>query len=229
LDSLVQTGTLSRVFTPDTFISVVVTIERTSKPLTPGIILLSGIIRSDKKQTDGKDSIYALLSVPFLDPLTKTSGGVTFTSTSSDTTSYLREFYLLKFRSGEPEASLQDLPTPTPGWIYGLWVYDDNFFPPHQFLYGTFRTPIGHDTDSTDDAYPFPGGIKKQQLNIGSGVIRVTYEPDLYGDSLRYIGISPFGIIEVARKQFIDRNKYYEMVNIADMSFPYGAVSFKRR
>jgi hypothetical protein len=194
------------------------TIENQKDPSTPGATVLQSVI------THTQDTAYATLTTTLPDA-DKISGAVTFTSLSSDSTAFTREFYLLKFSGATAEQSLQNLPPPPAGFRYGLWAYNTDFFPPQQFLYGTFTTPVGNDDDTAGDEYPFPGGMKKVQLNSGSGLIIVTLEPMLWGNELRNEGPSSYRLLQFERRKNIVRDSAYQMDNVAS-PLPSGYAQF---
>jgi hypothetical protein len=204
----------------DSLSEVLLTIERTRSPSSPGLAVLSGNV------IHKSDSVYSVLSDSLLGYFTATEGKLTFTTTSADTSAYTKEFYLMNSNGA---ASLADLPAPAPGWIYALWMIDKNYFPPQQFFYGTFTSASGHDSDSLNDFYPYPGGAKKQPMNVPSGSIVVTLEPLFYGDSLQFKGASPFWLLEFPRIGYIVRDRSYDMTNVSGNYIPEASVSFKLR
>jgi hypothetical protein len=205
----------------DSVSEVLLTIERTRSPSSPGLAVLSGSV------IHKSDSVYSVMSSEtLLGYFTPLGGKLMFTSTSSDTDAYKKEFYIM---DSNGSASLTNLPAPTPGWIYALWMIDQNFYPPQQFFYGTFKGASGHDSDSLHDFYPYPGGAKVQSMNVPSGNIVVTLEPEFYGDSLRFNGSSPFWLLKFDRIGNLVRNKPYEMTNVSENYIPQASVSFRLR
>jgi hypothetical protein len=198
-----------------------VTLEFTKTPLIPSpVALLKGNVVRDT----------AYMTMKHLGDLSMMTGGLTFTSPSdSDAAAYQREFYLLRFDGSTATSSLTNLPTLPDGWRYGLWAADYEFFPYHEFLYGLFNAATGHDNDSMTDAYPFPGGAKKQPMNIGTGRIVVTLEPPLYGDSLRYKGAELLTLLQFDRIVNIERDRFYQMSNVSGGWLPSGRLTFRRR
>jgi hypothetical protein len=79
------------------------------------------------------------------------------------------------------------------------------------------------------DFYPYPGGAKVQSMNVPSGNIVVTLEPEFYGDSLRFNGSSPFWLLKFDRIGNLVRNKPYEMTNVSENYIPQASVSFRLR
>jgi hypothetical protein len=151
-------------------------------------------------------------------------GGLVFTSTSSDTLAYKHEFYLMSYRSSSYNPSILSLPIPPSGWKYGLWAVDSNFTPHQSFLYGLFSSPIGHDNDSINDFFPYPGGSKPQRMDMPSGSIIVTLEPEFYGDQLKFIGCSPFTLLRFDRMKYTQKNVNYPMRNMASEGIPGGWI-----
>ena len=205
--------------TIDSLADLLLTIEKIKNPASPGITVLQSLI------THTHDTAYAYFTAPVLPDADKISGAVTFTSRSLDTTAYTREFYLLKLFGSLAEQSLQNLPSPPQGFRYGVWAYDTDFFPPQQFLYGTFTSATGNDDDTTGDEYAFPGGAKKAPLNTTGGLIIVTLEPTLWGSDLKTKGPSPYRLLEFVRTKNIIRDSAYQMNNIA-YSLPTGYARF---
>jgi len=204
---------------PDSIYEAMVTLELTKRPLSPGITFLWTTVKRDT----------GFLSMNHLGDFSKASGGLTFTSKSSDPDAYKREFYLIRLDNGTPQSSVTSLPQLHSGWRYGLWAADYEFFPYHEFLYGLFDHPVGHDSDSIGDAYPFPGGAKKQPLDVQTGRIIVTLEPPLYGDSLRYKGAELLYVLQMNRFEQIERDKFYTMANVSGGWLPSGRITFLKR
>jgi hypothetical protein len=204
---------------PDSIFEAMVTIERTKKPAFPGVPFLWSRVERDT----------GYLSMNHLGDFSKAAAGLTFTSKSSTPDAYKREFYLMRFNNDTPQSSVAFLPRLHSGWRYGLWVVDYEFFPFHEFLYGLFDEPVGHDSDSAGDAYPYPGGAKKQPLDVATGKIVVTLEPPLYGDSLRYKGAERLYILEMDRFEQIEPNTFYTMENVFDQWRPSGRIVFIKR
>lgn len=218
-DSTVIFGRFFPKFHPDSITEAMVTIEFTKQPATPGLPFLKTTVENGV----GK------LSMAHLGDFSKATGGITFTSKSPDPEAYKKEFYLMNLNNGSPLSSVTMLPQLSGGWRYGLWAADYEFFPYHEFLYGLFDNPIGHDSDSEGDAYPFPGGAKQQPMNVPTGRIIVTLEPPLYGDSLRYKGAELLYILQINRFVQIERDRLYTMANVTNEWLPSGPIIFTRR
>src|SRR6185503_18629373 len=81
----------------DSIYKAMLTIERTKTPTQPGLALLLADVVHDT----------GFLSMSHLGDFSKATGGLTFTSTSAtDTDAFKREFYLMRFNTGIPEASV---------------------------------------------------------------------------------------------------------------------------
>jgi len=224
-DTAVIVGTLKNVKV-DSISGVLITIERTSNPLTPGLPLLQAY--DFNFDLINKVTTAILDHSSILGDYSSLQGSLVFTSKSSDSLAYTHEFYLMNVLGSIQSASLTSLTTPSAGWKYGLWVEDTNFTPHEYFFYGLFFKATGHDSDSTNDFYPFPGGWKIQQMNMPSGSIIVTLEPQFYGDSLKYVGPSPFTLLSFNRTRFIEKNKNYPMTNLSAFGVPSGTITFRR-
>ena len=224
-DTAVMVGSLSNSKALDSINSALISIEQTNTSATPTFPLLEAhnfIFDHKKLLIASMDHSSALGDYSGL------QGSLVFTSKSIDSLAYTHEFYLMNLAGGMQTASLLSLKPPPEGWRYGIWAEDTNFSPHEYFFYGLFSTPIGHDSDSSKDFYPFPGGWKPQQMNIPSGSIIVTLEPLLYGDSLKYKGPSPFTLLNFNRIRFIEKNKNYPMTNVSSHGLPSGTIIFRK-
>lgn len=219
-DSFVIFGRNKSAPHPDSIYEAMITIELTKHPQQPSdIVLLKGSVTRDT----------GYLTMNHLGDFSKASGGLTFTSQSPDTSAFRKEFYLLRFAGPAIAPALANFPVLPAGWRYGLWAVDYEFFPYHEFLYGLFDTPSGHDNDSAGDAYAYPGGAKKQPMDVKSGQIIVTLEPPLYGDSLRYHGAELLHILQFNRTSNIEPDRFYPMANVASEWLPSGRIVFTKR
>jgi hypothetical protein len=203
----------------DSIYEMMVTIELTKRPTIPGTPFLKGSVIRDT----------GYFSMAHLGDFSKTQGGLTFTSLSADTAAFKKEFYLMKLEGNTPQQALKNLPRLHSGWRYGIWSADYEFFPYQEFLYGLFDDSVGHDSEPEDDAFPFPGGAKKQRLDLPSGRIIVTLEPPLYGDSLRYKGAELLYVLQLNRFVGIEKDKFYVMPNVSGDWLPYGRITFLTR
>lgn len=219
-DSFVMSGRLENAYHPDSTYEAMLTIELTKRPDEPSaLVLLEGSVARDT----------GYLTMNHFGDFSKASGGLTFTSQSSDTGAFNKEFYLLKFAGPAVAPAIVNLPLLPDGWRYGLWAVDYEYFPYHEFLYGLFDTPSGHDNDSAGDAYTYPGGAKRQRMDVSGGQIIVTLEPPLYGDSLRYHGAELLRILQFDRIAKIERDRLYQMANVASEWLPSGRIIFIKR
>lgn len=222
--------TINRTFSSplplDSIKGALITLERDSTPAKPGIPLLQSLtltIDSTKKKLAGTFD-----SKQFLGDYSALEGGLVFTSTLPDSSAYTHEFYLMNLLGTSHIPSLLSLNAPPPGWDYGLWAADTNFTPHEFFFYGLFSSPNGHDNDSANDFYPFPGGWKPQRMDMPGGSIMVTLEPRFYGDSLKYKGPSSFTLLNFDRIRFIEKDKNYPMTNVSGDGIPSGNILFHR-
>ena len=210
----------------DSLNDVLISLEHTSAPSAPELpIAGSGtlVLDSAKSNLTGMlDSRY------YISDYSSLHGGLVFTSPLPDSTAYTHEFYLMNIQGSSQSPSLLSLSVPQEGWKYGLWAFDLNFTPHQYFLYGLFSAPQGYDSDSANDHYPFPGGWKPQQMNVPSGSIVVTLEPEIYGDSLKFKGPSSFKLLQFDRFKFIEKDKNYPMTNVSSHSLPGGTILFRR-
>ncbi|MEP7235397.1 MAG: hypothetical protein ABI778_08890 [Ignavibacteriota bacterium] len=205
---------------------VMITLERTTKPTFPGVI----IARSDSVIFDSaaKESYAVLDATNYLGDYSTLAGSLDFTSPLPDTTSYRHEFYLMDQVGQIRSPSLVGLNSPPTGWRYSLWAIDSNFTPHQYFHFGSFTSAEGHDNDSLNDNYAFPGGWKPQAMNIPSGYILVTLEPELYGDSLKFKGPSAFSLLSFKRIYDIVADKNYVMTNVSRNTIPKGMITFTK-
>lgn len=157
------------------------------------------------------------------------SGKAIFTTTSSDTSQAKHEFYLAKKQGSDLVASLQNLPTTSPEWRYALWVIDSNFYPVHRFFFGTFTNGNGHDSDSANDHYPFPGGYTGAAINSAGNQILVTLEPTFDLVHLQKFGPSPFTVLKTRLMQFISYNQENDLTNVTSTGIPSATLTYYYR
>ncbi len=160
--------------------------------------------------------------------LTGLSANVLYLSSTADSNRAKHEFYLADTTGSGLKASLSALPVAPAGWTYALWVIDSNFFPFHQFLYGTFSRANGHDSDSLADAFPFPGGYRSNNLNDPGGMIEVTLEPLWIAPSLMLAGQSVFPILYMPLPRFISNHMIQPMTNVVGTSMISGTLSVSK-
>lgn len=149
----------------------------------------------------------------------QTSAAITFTTLSSDTNRAKSEFYLMTFKGGKATPSAQNLPAPKSGWTYALWVVDPNFFPPHQFYYGSFNDPNGPDSQTQPGDYPLPGGYRPSPLTDPGASILLTLEPG-FGLAKSHTEPSQFVLLEASLKRFINYNESIVMDNVTQSTLP---------
>jgi hypothetical protein len=208
----------------DSIQEAVLSIERTNVPLSIGLPLQqTGMFSFD---SGNKHFSASFTSKQSLGDFSALQGSLVFTSTSPDSLEYTHEFYLMNIQGSAKSPSLLSLAVPPMGWKYGLWALDSNFTPREYFFYGLFSSAKGHDSDSTNDFFPYPGGRKPQQMNMSSGSIIVTLEPEFYSDSLKNIGPSTFTLLRFDRIRFIEKDKNYPMTNVAQSGVPNGTITF---
>jgi hypothetical protein len=227
IDSAIMFGKFEMVNPLDSIEEALITLEKTSTPQTAGLpIARSGKFNAD---SSGKHLSSVMDASQFLGDYTALSGSLVFTSTLPDTLAYTHEFYLMNEQGVKQSSSLLSLSLPPAGWKYGLWAEDLHFTPNEFFFYGLFSSPEGHDSDSTNDHYPYPGGWKPQAMNVPSGSIIVTLEPLFYGDNLKLKGASPFTLLQFNRIRYIERDHNYPMSNISHGNIPLGGtIAFRK-
>ncbi len=193
---------------PDSLASAVVSWEPTLDTLAPLHVLLTGSYSS-------MQNLIPLSSngVGNLSSLSNGSATATFTTRSSDTNLARNEFYLLRFVHGLPEPSAT-LPEAPPGWSYGLWAINLNFYPAHRFYYGAFTNSDSADTQPTNTDYPLPGGFNFPKLNDPGATLYVTLEPSFEVTSNRPPGPSPFVILQNRLSEFIEFNDTLPLRNV---------------
>jgi hypothetical protein len=223
-DSVAIIGQFASDLPLDSLTDALITIQAPNVPVTQSYPLIEShgfIISADKRTaTAGFDS------KNILGDFSSLQASLVFTSPLADTLAYNHEFYLMNYADKTP--ALQSLPLPPDGWKYGLWVEDSAFTPHEYFFYGLFSAPAGHDSDSANDHYAFPGGWKPQKMNASNGSIFVTLEPLFYGDSLKYVGPSSFTLLRFDRIPFINKNQNYPMITIAAGAIPNGLIIFRK-
>jgi len=225
-DSVVLDGKFSCSKPIDSLKDVLLTLERTDKPQSPGLLVAqNGVFLFDSTKTHLSTSLSAK---PVLGDFSSLRGSLIFTSPLPDTTAYTHELYLMNFQGSQQIPSLLSLNILPAGWKYGLWAVDTNFTPHQSFFYGLFSNPEGHDSDSTNDHYPYPGGWKPQRMDIKGGSIIVTIEPEFYGDLLKFKDPSPFVLLEFKRIRNIARDNIYPMKNVSSTAIPSGTITFRK-
>ncbi len=202
----------------DSISDAMITIENTPTATTPGLVLMSGKLSGDSTIKTSN------LSASPLGDFSGLGGSLVFTTQLSDTTAYKHEFYLSSYDGATFRSSLSQLPLAPTGWKYGLWAVDSNFTPDQLIFYGLFSDSVGHDSDSANDNLPFPGGDKLQPMNIPTGSIIVSLEPDFYGNDVKLKGPSPFPLLSFQRSKYIQRNVNYPMTNVSGTGIPSAII-----
>lgn len=219
--ALTFSSTLQAADSTDSIDSAILSIEPLTIPQTPTSILITGAVARDT----------GLLSSTGAGDFSLAAGSALFTTRSSDTNRAKNEFYLMHMAAtGTPTASITGLPRAPAGWIYGLWVLDSNFFPPHQFLYGYFSNSNGPDSNATNASYPFPGGYNPAPLTDGGARIVVTLEPITHFSAPRpkrswVISVpSPIEIMSAQLRRFISFGDTIQFQNVWSASAPTGTL-----
>ncbi len=195
-----------------------ITIENNPTPIVPGLVLMSGQLSGDDSKKTSN------LSATPLGDFSELNGSVVYTTQSSDTTAYKHEFYLSSYNGSTFVPSLSRLPFAPSGWKYGVWAVDSNFTPDQLIFYGLFSDSLGHDSDSTNDHLLFPGGDKLQPMDVSTGSIIVTLEPDFYGNNVKLKGPSPFPLLSLKRSKYIQRNINYPMTRVTATGIPSAII-----
>jgi hypothetical protein len=206
---------------PDSLSEVLVSIEPMQTPASPSNQLIKGTY-------DRSQAAYILTTDSTVGDFSAISGSVLFTTASSDTNRARSEFYLMRLNASTPTASLNNLPVLPTGWHYGLWVLDSNFIPRHRFFYGLFSQAEGHDSDSSHDAFAFPGGYNPASLTDPAGRIEITLEPDIAIKNGKPVAPSPITLLYLRLQRFITLNQTIDLTNVWASSAPRGTLKFIR-
>jgi hypothetical protein len=216
-------GTISLPHTPDSIDTALVSIEQISLPSSPTSILMTGTFYS------GADTAYmSMANAGGAGNYSSATASVIFTTRSSDTNRAKSEFYLMDFIKGVPTSSASNIPVPPPGWSYGLWVLDSNFYPLHKFFYGAFTNPDSSDSSPQTDEFPFPGGFNPAPLNDPGARLEVTLEPDFAISGNHPAGPSPLTILWAQLRRFIDYNDTLNLQNAWSFSAPHGILKVSK-
>jgi hypothetical protein len=156
------------------------------------------------------------------------TGAITFITRSADSLQARKEFYFLRTEGSEFKGSLSLPPHPPAGWIYAVWAVDSSFFPSHLFCYGTFEDPFRPDSDSLQDAFPFPGGNRGADLNYAGIQVVVTLEPVFMSPKLHETGPSVFNLLARTLDRSIVQGTTMEMANVVNTSLPRGRIDFRK-
>ena len=222
-DSLDFLGTIQLPHSPDSIVSVYVSIEPSTVPANPSSILMTGAFDS---VTDS--AFISAANHGGAGDYSNAKASVIFTTKSPDTDQAKSEFYLMDFVHGVPTSSVSNLSIPPHGWSFGLWVLDSNFYPLHKFFYGTFTNPDSSDTNPTNSDYPFPGGYYPRPLNDPGARLEITLEPDFAIQSNHPAGPSPFTVLWVRLRQFINYNDTLNLANGWSSFAPHGILKLSK-
>lgn len=184
---------------------------------SPALALLEGTFIAG-------DTLGAALTAEHLGNFDNLTSNLVFTSTSSDSLAYTKEFYLMNFDGTKYTPSLSALPTPGKGWTYGLWAVDSTYEPDQLIYYGTFTSASGHDSYNVGDNLAYPGGDGRHPMNSATGSIIVTLEPDWYGNEVGKLGPTSFSLLRFDRIPNIIRDSDYMMTNVSATTIPNGTV-----
>jgi hypothetical protein len=208
----------------DSLSEVLVTLEKdTSNVSGPTLQLWHGFFSGDSSYK------FAPLDPTPLGNFSTLNSSLVFTTRSSDTSAYVKEFYLAAYDGAKFSSSLSTLPLPSSGWKYAIWAIDSVNFPLQFIYYGQFLTPTGHDSDSSRDAQAYPGGFNNAPMNQPHGSIILTLEPDWYGNEVRLKGPSPFSLLRFDRNRFLIRDHNYPMTNVSSSAIPGGYITVKHK
>ncbi len=221
-DSIQLSGTTALTDTLTIYDEALISLERDVTAKIPGSVLLRGkSIATGVFDLDPQQGAVADLRF--------TTGSATFVTASSDTTRVFHEFYLMDLKQPTPIASLNNLPNLGFGWHYAVWVTDSSFSPFHLFYYGAFLHPAGHDSDSANDSFPFPGGYEPPSLVNSRGKIEVTVEPDFQLPGLKARGPSTFPILEAPIPSKIFMKEVVPLTNVVARGLPGARLSLKQK
>ncbi len=217
-DELIFSGSLPPSIVADSVDRALLSIEPLTIPSTPSSILIDvKVLRDTGILSTADSSIFGDYSLA--------AGSALFTTRSSDTKRARNEFYLMHMAAtGTPTTSITGLPHAPAGWIYGLWVLDSSFFPPHQFLYGYFSNSNGPDSNATNASYPFPGGYNPAPLTDGGARIVVTLEPMISFNGPKPHTPSPIEILSLQLRRFISFGDTIQFSNVWSASAPTGTL-----
>lgn len=208
----------------DSLSEVLLTLEKDTAVATdPGLILYHGYFSGDSAYK------VAMFNPMPLGDFSQLNSSLVFTTHSKDTTAYIKECYLADYESGKIQSSLSALPGAPAGWKFGIWAIDSVNFPIQKVYYGQFTSPVGHDSDSSNDAEAFPGGFTNAPMNQPHGSIIVTLEPDWYGNDVKLKGPSPFTLLRFDRTRFLVRDHNFPMLNVSETSTFGGYIYVQHR
>ncbi|GEM_PF-2265286 len=220
-DSLAFPGTISLPHAADSIEEVSLSIEPdTSVPVPTSVIITGNFV------VNNDSALLSTTNPGGIGNYASAEAVVTFATRSSDTNRAKSEFYLMQFQNGVPVASGVDFPIPPPGWSYGLWVLDSNFYPQHRFFYGSFLNPDS--ASSMGGEFPFPGGSNLAPLNDPGARLEVTLEPDFSTAADHPPAPSPFVVLWTRLRRFIDANDTIALQNAWSATSPAGTLKLSQ-
>ncbi|HET6401669.1 MAG TPA: hypothetical protein VFH95_09750 [Candidatus Kapabacteria bacterium] len=223
VNSLDFLGTIQLPHEPDSIVSAFVSIEPSAVPANPSSILMTGAF-----DTVTDSAFINAANAGGAGDYSNAKASVTFTTKSPDTNQAKSEFYLMDFIQGIPISSVSNLPVPPQGWSFGLWVLDSNFYPLHQFFYGTFTNTDSSDVHPTNFDYPFPGGYYPRPLNDPGARLEITLEPDFAIQGNHPNAPSTLIVFWARLRQFIDYNDTLNLTNAWSSSAPHGILKLTK-
>ncbi|MBS1902288.1 MAG: hypothetical protein JSS75_01125 [Bacteroidetes bacterium] len=211
-DQMTNTSILDSSRTLGDLSEAVISLERTigTEPTT---IVLRGTF-------SGTDTMRASLDASAIGDFSGMAANLVFTSTLPDPTAYTKEFYLTSYDGAKYLPSLSALPALTSPWKYGLWAVDSNYSPDQLIYYGMFTQASGHDSYPVGDNLAFPGGDGRHAMNVPTGSIIVTLEPDLYGNDVGKLGPTQMTLLRFDRTRKIVRDSNFVMSNVSATTMP---------
>lgn len=144
------------------------------------------------------------------------------------------QMYLMDATSASSRLpGISDTPPLNNKWQYSLWAVDTVSGAPTYIYYGTFSSPSGYDSDSTNNEARFPGGkypngpgIPKYDLRkTGKASVLVTVEPN-------FVGVTPTvpSPIVLLNGSVPTTTAYYSPITLANVtsSLPKATVTLSR-
>jgi hypothetical protein len=221
VDSLFFAGRLATF--PDSIVRVFLSIEPATLSSTPSARIMSGAFSnvSNSAKLHSTDSNGT-------DDYSGVGGSVLFTTKSSDTNRAKQEFYFMRDSSGVFIASLAGLPRPNPGWVYGIWAEDTNFYPKRKIFYGYFTSAVGADSKPNTAAFPFPGGYNPAPLNDPGAEIEITLDAEFLDRGNHPTGPSSMPVLWAPLKRFIHFDESLKLENVWKANAVSGSFSLSR-
>lgn len=200
---------------------MMVSVEAIDSPTFPTAPIMAGALHQDVARLTHH-------AADAIGDLSKATASLIFTTRSSDTSRYKREFYIASKNGNELTGSMRDLPGLPAAWKYGIWMEDSNYFPNHRFFYGFLGEASGPDSRNTKDSYPLPGGFEGPSLNKLGGKLRITLEPSTRYDALPEAGPSPYAVMYAPLPKHISKDQSIPLVNIDSTGLPSATIVLKR-